>query len=284
MYKKVLGIIAAAAVCGIVTTACGGKSSSSGDPAATETSAVTALTETETAADTAAATETAVSGNKQTSGSGSAEYSPENTKGGDIIGEWIPGEEITDLDASVSFGEDGTGALYIDISGLAHFSDGPVFSALGSEVTGEDLVTENGSIKAYINHMDEDSLLIQLDRISSAESGSSSSFDGEYNIAGGRLADTLDAYIDGEFGGYAGDIPITAVVNGERLRIKLGDAFSYTTEGNRLKLALMSEIAEKFSFLEGKELFYTAESDKLTVVTSDGDGVTMERAIGEGAE
>ena len=279
MFRKYLMILSAAVMCCGAFAGCGSKSSSS------ESSAVTSAASSETASDntqetteTVTASQEASSGeNDQTAGSGSKnELTPESAKGGDITGQWVPDKSLTSLDSFIDFGKDGAGTLYVDLSAMVSFENGK-FNAMGMEAAGDDLVIEKDSVKAYLNHYDEDSLLIQLDRIDGGDC--TASLDGEYKLASGRLVTIITAYIDGEFSGDSGDLPITAVVEGKGSLLKLEGAFSYTVEDNRLNVAVMSELADKLGAINSKDIYFTAEKDRLLIVTGDGDSTVMTRRV-----
>lgn len=278
MFRKYLMILSAAVMCCGSFAGCGGKSSSSESSAATAAAPASQTENTSATAETQTASEEAsTSGNDQTAGSGNkSSITPESAKGGDITGQWVPDKSLTNLDSFIDFGEDGAGTLYIDLSDMVSFENGK-FSAMGMEASGEDLVVEKNSVKAYLNHFDEDSLIIALERADGGDC--TASLDGEYKLASGRLADLITAYIDGEFGGDSGDLPITAVLEGKSSLLKLEGAFSYTVENNRLNLAVMSELADKLGAVSGKDIYFTAEKDKLIIVTGDGDSTVMTRRV-----
>ena len=269
MHKRASALIAALMICGAAFVSCSSKSSSSEQSGTTGASASTeAASVTEN--DTQVSSE---NGNKQTSGSGSEDQiTPATAKGGDITGQWVPEGFDSGLDIFLDFGPDGSGALYCDMSGMVTLTDGK-FSAIGIEASGDDLVIKDGTISAYYNSKDEDSLIIRLKR---TDGGSGDQIDGEYTIEGGKLAETIYAYLDASFGGDSSHLPITAVINGSETLLKVAGAFTYQTEGSRLEIAIMEEFSEIAGNIIGEELYYTAEDDKL-IITADGKSTVMPR-------
>ena len=281
MLKREIAFLAALTLCCGAFASCGSKSSSSGSVSAqkitaepvTETTAENSTEgTTEDAGDTTDPTQ--ATKDRQVSGGGSAgEITPDTAKGGDLRGQWTPDKSITEMDAFIEFADGGAGNLYVDLSSMVTVTD-KSFKAMGIEASGDNFVFENGQIKAYYNSKDEDSLVIGLER---ADGRDPSELDGEYNITGGRLTSVILAYIDGEFGGDAKDVPITAVLSNGKTLLKVGGAFTYIVEGSRLQVAVMAEISDSFSFIRDKDIYYTADDEKLSIVTGDGDSTVLTR-------
>lgn len=269
MYRKVSAFLAACMICCGVCASCGSKSSSSVSGNTTQAS-----TTTETVSEPETTTQPAAEdSSRQVSGGGSqAQITPETAKGGDITGQWVPESFDSSLDLFLEFGPDGSGSVFADLSKMVTLSNGK-FSAMGIEASGDDLVVKDGTVSAYYNNKDEDSLIIRLERI---DGSTGNSLDGEYKITGGRLADTIYAYLDGSFGGDADKLPITAVVDGSSTFLKISGAFTYVTDGNKLDLEIMDDLSDLAEGIAGKDIYYTAENDKL-MLTAGGESITMPR-------
>lgn len=269
MYRRATALLAAIMICGTAFVSCSGKSSSS-EQSGTTAPAASAENASAAGNDTQASSK---EGNKQTSGSGSEyQITPDTAKGGDITGQWVPEGFDSGLDVFLDFGADGSGTVYCDMSGMVKFSEGK-FSAVGIEASGDDLVIKDGTISAYYNSKDEDSLIIRLRR---TDGGNGDQINGEYAIEGGKLADTIYAYLDASFGGDSSILPIRVVINGRETLLKVDGAFTYLTEGSRLDIAIMEELSGVAGNILGKELYYTAEDDKL-IITADGKSTVMPR-------
>ena len=266
MRIKWLAFISAFTVCLTAFASCGGGKSSSGTSGKQNAEGSTpAASETVTASEE--------DGGKQTAGSGSAaQLTPESAKGGDIAGQWIPEDMGLGLDVFIDFENNGSGSVYADISKLVSAENGKLTS-LGAEVSGDDLVIKDGTVSAYYNSNDEDSLIIGLKRTDGAEN---SSLDGEYTITGGRLADTIYTILEASIGGEPEKLPVTLVINGSETYLRIAGAFTYITEGNRLEVAVMDELSGIADSIAGKEICYTAGNDKL-MMTAGGKTVVMQR-------